>query len=106
MPGSIREREFEAGPGRWRFRTAGPSKAMAASVEEYWEVEGALAPFRETVLPNGRLELMINLGPPHRVFSEQGRRLWKTAWVSGLQEHSIGIESNEGTHLVCARLHP
>jgi hypothetical protein len=34
-------------------------------VLEYWEVEGALSAFRETLLPNGAVEVMINRGPPH-----------------------------------------
>jgi len=105
MPGPVHEIAFEVAVGQWHFRRADPTQ-LAGIVEEYWAVEGTLAPFRETVLPNGRLELMINLGPPHRVFSDQGKRVWKTAWISGLQEHSIGIESKEGTHLVSARLHP
>jgi AraC-like DNA-binding protein len=49
---------------------------------------------------------MVNLGPAHRVLSAQGPGLWDRAWFSGLQEHSLVIESLAGTHLVSARLHP
>jgi len=75
-------------------------------VLEYWEVQGALAPFRETLLPNGAVELMFDLGPPHRVLSKQGEGWWRDAWYSGLHEESLVIESLEGTHLVSARMHP
>ncbi len=73
---------------------------------EYWQVEGELSAFRETLLPNGRVELMVNLGPPHRVLSPGGAGLWERAWVSGLQERALVIESAHGSHLVSARMHP
>jgi AraC-like DNA-binding protein len=75
-------------------------------VQEYWEVEGGLSPFRERVLPNGYTELMVNLGPPHQLVTHAGTSLWERAWFSGLHERAIVIESLHGTHLVSARLHP
>jgi AraC-like DNA-binding protein len=75
-------------------------------VQEYWEVEGRLAPFRERVLPNGYTELMVNLGPPHQLVTHAGTSVWERAWFSGLHERAIVIESHDGTHLVSARLHP
>jgi hypothetical protein len=75
-------------------------------VVEYWEVEGALSPFRETLLPNGALEVMVNLGPPHQLHRPGGVETWARSWLSGLHEHSLIIESAQGTHLVSARLHP
>jgi AraC-like DNA-binding protein len=49
---------------------------------------------------------MINLGPPHRVIGGNHAGVWRYGWLSGLQEHSIRIESRHGTHLVSARLSP
>jgi len=49
---------------------------------------------------------MFNLGPPHSPHAHQGRGIWTDAWVSGLHERSLIIQSLEGTHLVSARLHP
>ena len=107
MPGPIREIEFDAPLGKWQLGSAAPATDLAGAVVEYWEVEGALLrPFRETLLPNGALEIMVNLGPMHEVHSEQGRGRWTHAWISGLQERAIDIETRDGTHLVSARLHP
>lgn len=92
--------------GTWRLTRAGPGPEQAGIVQEYWEVEGRLSPFREALLPNGSVEVMINLGPPHRVFEGRGAGIWNGSWFSGLQERSIFIETLEGTHLVSARLHP
>ena len=98
--------ELRAGPGAWRLTRADPPPDLAGPVVEYWEVEGALAPFRETLLPNGCVELMVNLGPPHRVLGGRGAGTWERGWLSGLHERALVIESLHGTHLVSARLHP
>ena len=106
MPGPVAEFALSATPGDWWFRRAAPDPALAGLVDEYWEVEGALSPFREQVLPHGRVELMVNLGPPHEVLAGAGSGTWRDGWYSGLHERAIAIESREGTHLVSARLHP
>jgi AraC-like DNA-binding protein len=106
MPQPVQTLEYEAPPGRWRFASAPPDPALVGIVQEYWEVEGRLTPFRERVLPNGYTELMINLGPPHQLITHAGTSVWERAWFSGLHERSIVIESHDGTHLVSARLHP
>jgi AraC-like DNA-binding protein len=106
MPRPVQTLEYEASPGRWRFSSATPDHALVGMVQEYWEVEGRLAPFRERVLPNGYTELMVNLGPPHQMVTHAGTSVWERAWFSGLHERAILIESLDGTHLVSARLHP
>src|SRR5689334_8994552 len=106
MPGPARTLELEAPIGRWQLHSAAPDPDLARSIRELWEVQGTLAPFRETLLPNGAAEIMFNLGPPHELQSDQGRGIWTDAWISGLHERSLIIESLEGTHLVSARLHP
>jgi AraC-like DNA-binding protein len=106
VPGSIDTIEFEAPPGVWRLSRALPAAPLAHAVREFWEVKGALKAFRETLLPNGCVEIMINLGPPHRVHGGQGAGEWTDAWYSGLHERAISIETEQGTHLVSARLHP
>ena len=106
MPEPVETLEYEASPGRWRFSNARPDRALAGIVQEYWEVEGHLSPFRERVLPNGYTELMVNLGPPHQMMTHAGTSVWERAWFSGLHERAIHIESLQGTHLVSARLHP
>lgn len=106
MPGPLEEIQLEATPGQWTLRRADPSPELVGLVKEFWEVEGALAPFRETILPNGWTEAMFSLGPPHRVLSGVSTGVWNGAWYSGLHEGAIAIESQQGTHLVSARMHP
>lgn len=106
MPGPTETRELEAFVGRWRFANAKPDADLAGTVVQYWEVEGSLAPFREKVVPNGCLELMIDLGPPHLLIQGRKRTRWDRSWFSGLHQRSIEIQSEHGTHLVSARLTP
>lgn len=106
MPGPLQTLEYESSPGRWRFSSAPPGGALAGIVQEYWEVEGRLSPFRERILPNGSTEVMVNLGPPHQMITHTGTSVWERAWFSGLHDRAIVIESLHGTHLVSARLHP
>ena len=106
MPGPVQAIELEGAPGAWRLSRADPAPDVTEFVTEYWEVEGQLSAFRETLLPTGRVELMLNLGPVHRVLSDQAPGTWEHAWLSGLQERALVIESLAGTHLVAARLPP
>src|SRR5215210_2739258 len=106
MPGPIDEIKHATPLGTWSLTRAQPDDDFAGIVKEYWEVKGRLSPFREALLPNGFVEIMFNLGPPHRVFEGSGIGVWERSWFSGLQERSIFIESLEGTHLVSIRLHP
>ena len=106
MAGPVQTLEYESSPGRWRYSSARPDGALAGIVQEYWEVEGRLSPFRERILPNGSTEIMVNLGPPHTMVTHAGTSVWERAWFSGLHERAIVIESLDGTHLVSARLHP
>jgi AraC-like DNA-binding protein len=106
MPGPIHTVQYQASPGQWRFSSAEPNGDLAGVVLQYWEVEGRLSPFRERILPNGCTEVMINLGPPHRLLTHAGSSVWDRAWFSGLHARAIEIESLSGTHLVSARLHP
>jgi AraC-like DNA-binding protein len=106
MTSQIDELKHTTTLGTWCLTRAKPGAELTGTVQEYWEVKGRLSPFREAVLPNGCVELMVNLGPAHRVFEGSGTGLWERSWFSGLQERSIFIESLDGTHLVSARMHP
>lgn len=106
MPGSTHSIDLGAPIGRWTFASAAPVGALAPHVVEYWEVRGELAPFRERILPNACAELMFNLGPSHRMITGASTTVWENAWVSGLHERAITIETDDGTHLVSIRFTP
>lgn len=92
-----------------RFRVAAVSAPLDAFVECVWSVSGAV-PYRQTrVLPNGAVQLMFNLGAPHRLAAVGERRIGRDfvqAWVAGLQDSPITIESPPCTDLVSVRFRP
>jgi AraC-like DNA-binding protein len=106
VPSDIHSIDLSASAGDWTLSVATPAPSLGRFVKELWEVRGQLAPFREAVLPNGQVEIMFNLGPPHTVLEGAGAGLWTDCWYSGLHERAIHIETLEGTHLLAARLHP
>lgn len=95
--------EFLAGA---RFRGYLPVPALAAAVELIWIVEGMPTVAADRVLPNGVVELIINLGAPHRVVHGRGFTRHRRAWVAGMQQGPLDIASERETHLVGIRFRP
>ena len=92
--------------GRWRYSVMPPRPDLADAVECIWEVVGTQSYNREKILPNGRVELLFNLGAPHWLHEGGERRAYRDAWVSGLQERYLVIESPGRGAMMGARLRP
>ena len=74
-----------------------------------WAVRGTPAYTREKVLPNGAVELIINLGSAHKVVSKVDYRqfdLYRESWVVGMQEEYIIIEALREFDLIGIRFWP
>jgi AraC-like DNA-binding protein len=63
---------------------------------------------REIILPTGRIELMINFGPPHRKYDQDQRRfqLMTDSWIAGFQTEYIVNEPVANTHMMGVRFKP
>jgi AraC-like DNA-binding protein len=86
-----------------------PRPPLSRYVQLIWFVRGTRGPAREKVLPNGVVEVIINLGSPHRVVEEGAP--WKAttfreAWVAGIQREAIIIEPTRESDLVGIRFKP
>lgn len=90
--------------GTWTFHEVRPPSLLAA-VESIWEVEGTVASTRSRIFPNGRVELLVNLGPPQRVLDHAFGRFDATC-VSGVQRGPLFVDAPFGTHLFGVRLRP
>ena len=111
----IEELRFDSpAVGRWSLYLLAPPAELAPYVEVFWEVHGFAHYARERILPKTNVELMFNLGPPHRLLDPTrpaGASLYRDAWVAGLQRRPLVIEpcfdaTRVPSHLMAARLRP
>ena len=89
------------------FRGYRPSAPLAGAVELIWMVQGLPAEPADRVLPNGVVELILNLGDPQRVVHGPGRfTRFHRAWIAGLQRGPLDIATERGSQLVGIRFRP
>jgi len=100
--------------GCWSLFLCAPPPELAPFVEVFWEVHGFAHYARERILPKTTIELMFNLGPPHRLLDPSrpdGTTVYRNAWVSALQQRPLVIEpcfdaTRVPSHLMAVRLRP
>jgi AraC-like DNA-binding protein len=91
------------------FRRTTPRPPLDTFVEAVWAVRGSAGYRRFVMLPNGAVQLMINFGAPHRVRVAGGRSLdreCRAAWIAGLQDAPLEIESPPASDLLAIRFRP
>ena len=82
---------------------------LEAYVEAFWFVRGRPDYSGEKVLPNGVVELIFNLGAPHKVIESDDGTRFRTffdTWLAGLQERYLVIEAVDDFDLVGIRFRP
>ena len=82
--------------GRWQFTAAIPEPPLQDLVEMCWEVDGWTAHTRDKILPHGAVDVLFNLGDTCHVLDarDAGRRTsFRHAWVAGLQEEPLLVET-------------
>lgn len=92
-----------------RFVPFPPPPPLARHVELIWVLEGTPAYTREKVLPNGAVELIFNLGSPHKVVDRDdfGRfTIYRESWIAGMQAEPLVIEALRESRLVGVRFRP
>jgi AraC-like DNA-binding protein len=91
------------------FRPHVPRGPLCRFVQLIWIARGQAAHRRERVLPNGVVELIVNLGNPHKTVGagEHPREsTFRDSWIAGIQNRHLVIESVEGTDLIGIRFRP
>lgn len=91
------------------FRPHVPRPALARFVKFIWIARGVSAHKRERVLPNGVIELIVNLGQPHKLLEREDysrETLYRDCWVAGIQNRHLVIEAVRDTDLIGIRFHP
>ncbi len=91
------------------FRAHLPRPPLSRFVECLWAVTGTADHKRERVLPNGAVEVIINLGSYHKVLARDDysrEQLFKHSWVAGIQKRHLVIESLCENDLIGIRFRP
>jgi AraC-like DNA-binding protein len=93
------------------FATHIPGPPLIEFVERFWFYEGLDVPHRrERVLPDGSVNLMINLcGEPRRLFDrerEDRSQDFRRAWVSGAHSEYIVIDARPLSSLIGVHFKP
>ena len=86
------------------------SETLAPHVEHLWVVRGHLPTrWRNMILPDGAMELMINLGDPQKLCAPDSPAkytIFRHSWISGERTTPIVIDEIGYVHLVGVRLRP
>jgi AraC-like DNA-binding protein len=89
-----------------RLRPVSP--VLAAHVEHLWMVRGSLpARWRNMILPDGAMELIINLGDPQKLCARNDltkQTVFRHSWISGERIAPIAIDEIGYVHLIGVRL--
>jgi AraC-like DNA-binding protein len=86
-----------------------PGPPLSRYIECLWRARGTGAHSRERVLPNGVVEVIVNLGSYHKVLARDDysrEQLYRESWVAGIQNRHLVIESVRETDLVGIRFRP
>ncbi len=109
MPLTTHTQIMETGMGQWVHTEAMPAPDLAECVASLWEGYGELPPFTEKILPRTTVELMFNLGNPHKVLAVDGKQCDKAydcGWLSGMQQRFLTVHTPNGSHLISISLKP
>ena len=85
-----------------------PAPPLDRYIEVLWYQRIPIYSAREVILPSPYIELIINFGQPHKVFTraDLSQFDWhRDSWLAGLQSQWLGIESST-SHMIGARLKP
>ncbi len=88
----IRIEQHDSPLGRWRLARWQPAH-LAGVVEALWYFEGRLTVLRERHFPDGRLPLVVHLGPVYHQVTGDGLERFSPACLSGLALVSDVIEA-------------
>lgn len=95
------------GPARFIGYT--PRPPIHRHVALIWQASGPPTPQHEKVLPNGVVELIVNLGAPHRVVDpDDPARFtrYHASWLAGMQRSFLVIAGEHDSNLLGVRFRP
>ena len=91
--------------GSWSYSSWRPPH-LAGVVDHIWAYSGPTSHRRKRVLPNGRVELLINFGEPYRLLDVRGAEHCRVAWLGGPQVGPVLLEQPPRQDVMGVRLLP
>ena len=89
----------------WTYAESRPPQ-LADYVDFLWHFEGPTEHRRKRILPNGKVELLVNLGEPYRTVEGRGLEFLREGCVSGMQSGPMVLEQPARQNVLGARLRP
>jgi len=86
-----------------------PAPPLSRCVQFLWIAQDRFDFRRERVLPNGVVEVIVNLGPRFKVLANEDfsrAEVFDRAWVAGIQRRGLVIEPFAETDLLGIRIRP
>ncbi len=85
-----------------------PRPPLDQYIQSFWSVDLQVPYTREKILPSNTIELMINFGPPHRLYNSEETHfeLMHQSWIAGFQTEYIVNEPVAETCMMGVRFKP
>jgi AraC-like DNA-binding protein len=93
-----------AGSAKWTYRELRPA-GLAAHVDLLWYFEGPTVCRHKRILPNGKIELLVNMAEPYRLVDGRDERIADVC-VTGLQPGPLVVEQPSWQRVMGLRLWP
>jgi AraC-like DNA-binding protein len=107
--GDLRRPAVEFGEGGTRFVAYVPRSPISRHVALIWQAFDPPTASHAKVLPNGVVELIVNLGPPQLVVDPDDparHTRYHASWLAGMQRSFIVIAAEHTTELLGIRFRP
>jgi AraC-like DNA-binding protein len=89
-----------------RYGESLPGREAAQFVERYWVLEQAEAGAVQRVVPDGRPELILNLGAPFEMLRDGAWQAQPKCFLAGQITGPLLLRARAGAHIVGVRLRP
>ncbi|MGD6777268.1 AraC family transcriptional regulator [Sutcliffiella horikoshii] len=88
------------------YQSSKPNPVLAPWVDSYWQVQldAGPTPKSETILPNGKIEMIFALHGDYTVVNRQTNKIHQ-AWLSGIQHEPLHISYKGKSNLIGIRFH-
>src|SRR5262249_54820410 len=95
--------------GRVKYREVIPSQELGRYIQCYWFLSSGGAPAAgdvQAILPDGRMELVLNLGDPFRRATDNGWQRQPLTMVVGQMGGPVVVEPTGMVDIIGIRFHP